>query len=74
MTKQNTYRLRTIVGTLSAVLLVIAVLSSFVSVAVLPIFIAFELLIGFIQAYVFFMLTIAFISLALPAEGESHAH
>ncbi len=49
-------------------LLVIAVLSSFVSVAVLPIFIAFELLIGFIQAYVFFVLTLIFTALATAHE------
>lgn len=52
-------------------LVVIAVLSSFVSVAVLPIFIAFELLIGFIQAYVFFVLTLIFTALATAHEEPS---
>jgi len=36
------------------------------------VFYCLELFVGAIQAYVFFMLTIAFISLALPAEGETH--
>jgi len=39
---------------------------------ILPVFYCLELFVGGIQAYVFFMLTIAFISLALPAEGETH--
>lgn len=39
---------------------------------ILPVFYCLELFVGAIQAYVFFMLTIAFISLALPAEGETH--
>src|SRR5690606_32792870 len=41
-------------------LIVIAVLTSYAAVAVLPFFMAFELFIGFIQAYVFFVLTLIF--------------
>lgn len=45
-------------------LIVIAVLTSFFASIALPIFMAFELLIGFIQAYVFFILTVIFTALA----------
>lgn len=56
-------------------LTVIAFLTGYAGVAVLPVFYGLELFVGAIQAYVFFMLTIAFISLALPGEGETaHAH
>jgi F-type H+-transporting ATPase subunit a len=34
---------------------------------------AFELFIGFIQAYVFYMLTIIFASLAVQSHGDSHS-
>lgn len=58
-------------------LLVIAVLTSYVSSVILPAFMAFELFIGFIQAYVFFVLTLIFTSLALATHGghddESHS-
>ena len=50
-------------------LLVIAVLTSYFGALVLPAFIAFELFIGFIQAYVFFVLTLIFTSLALITHG-----
>ena len=53
---------------------VIAFLTGYAGAAILPVFYGLELFVGAIQAYVFFMLTIAFISLALPAEGETHAH
>lgn len=56
-------------------LLIIAVLTSYFSVVTLPLFMGFELFIGFIQAYVFFILTIIFTSLALESHGdhaESH--
>lgn len=56
-------------------LLVIAVLTSYAASVVLPFFLAFELFIGFIQAYVFFILTLIFTSLAVATHGhaeESH--
>lgn len=55
-------------------LIIIAILTSYASVAALPIFMAFELFIGFIQAYVFFVLTVIFTSLALDSHDSSHAH
>lgn len=51
-------------------LLVIAVLTSYFGTIFLPPFIAFELFIGFIQAYVFFVLTLIFTSLALVSHGD----
>lgn len=51
-------------------LIVIAVLSSYLAAVTLPVVMVFELFIGFIQAYVFFMLTIIFTSLAIA----SHDH
>lgn len=51
-------------------LLVIAVLTSYFGSVILPAFIAFELFIGFIQAYVFFVLTLIFTSLALISHGD----
>jgi F-type H+-transporting ATPase subunit a len=51
-------------------LLVIAVLTSYFGAIFLPPFIAFELFIGFIQAYVFFVLTLIFTSLALVSHGD----
>jgi F-type H+-transporting ATPase subunit a len=50
-------------------LLIIGVLTSYFSVVALPLFMGFELFIGFIQAYVFFILTIIFTSLALESHG-----
>ena len=54
-------------------LAVIGYLTGYAGGLILPLFYCLELFVGGIQAYVFFMLTIAFISLALPAEGEAHA-
>jgi F-type H+-transporting ATPase subunit a len=51
-------------------LIVIGVLTSYFASAVLPFFMAFELFIGFIQAYVFFVLTLIFTSLAVSHHGE----
>lgn len=51
-------------------LLLIAVLTSYFAGVVLPFFMAFELFIGFIQAYVFFVLTLIFTSLALATHGD----
>lgn len=50
-------------------LIVILLLTSYVSTIILPFFMAFELFIGFIQAYVFFVLTLIFTSLAVTHEG-----
>lgn len=54
-------------------LVIIALLTSYFSAAVLPFFMAFELFIGFIQAYVFFVLTLIFTSLAV-SHGPSPVH
>ncbi len=50
-------------------LILIAVLTSYAATVVLPFVMIFELFIGFIQAYVFFVLTLIFTSLAL-AHGD----
>lgn len=55
-------------------LLVIAVLTSYFASVTLPIFMAFELFIGFIQAYVFFVLTLIFTSLAVSHSNDSPDH
>lgn len=54
-------------------LLIIAVLTSYLSVVLLPAFMAFELFIGFIQAYVFFILTVIFTGLAVESHGADHS-
>lgn len=55
-------------------LIIITALTSYFSVVALPLFMGFELFIGFIQAYVFFVLTIIFTSLALDTHGGTEAH
>lgn len=45
-------------------LIVVALLSSYAATVVLPIFMGFEIFIGLIQAYVFFVLTLIFTALA----------
>ena len=58
-------------------LVVIALLTSYFAVVALPIFMGFELLIGFIQAYVFFVLTLIFTALAVSSHGpdkNEHSH
>lgn len=56
-------------------LIVIAVLTSYFAAVTLPFFMGFELFIGFIQSYVFFVLTLIFTSLAVASHGDStHAH
>jgi F-type H+-transporting ATPase subunit a len=55
-------------------LIVIAVLTSYFASVTLPFFMAFELFIGFIQAYVFFVLTLIFTSLAVSHHGPSPDH
>ncbi|MEP6710246.1 MAG: F0F1 ATP synthase subunit A [Candidatus Saccharibacteria bacterium] len=54
-------------------LLIIAVLTSYASVLMLPLFMVFELFIGFVQAYVFFILTVIFTALAVESHGDSHS-
>lgn len=51
-------------------LMVIAVLTGYLASVTLPFFMAFELFIGFIQAYVFFVLTLIFTSLAIQTHGH----
>ncbi len=51
-------------------LLVIGVLTSYFASVTLPFFMAFELFIGFIQAYVFFVLTLIFTSLAVAVHSS----
>jgi len=55
-------------------LIIITALTSYFSVAALPLFMAFELFIGFIQAYVFFILTVIFTALALDTHNGTVAH
>lgn len=56
-------------------LIVIAALTSYAASVTLPFFMAFELFIGFIQAYVFFILTLIFTSLAVSHEhSDDHAN
>lgn len=56
-------------------LIVIAVLTSYFATVTLPFFMAFELFIGFIQAYVFFVLTLIFTALAVAHHGpEDSTH
>ena len=52
-------------------LIVILLLTSYIASIVLPFFMLFELFIGFIQAYVFFVLTLIFTALAVTHE-EPH--
>lgn len=55
-------------------LIVIGVLTSYFAAVTLPFFMIFELFIGFIQAYVFFVLTLIFTALAQESHGPSEAH
>ena len=56
-------------------LVIIAVLTSYFASVVLPFFMAFELFIGFIQAYVFFMLALIFTALAVSHnDSDEHTH
>jgi len=58
-----------------ALLIVVAVLTSYFAAVVLPFFLIFELFMGFIQAYVFFVLTLIFTALAVSHHGpEDSAH
>ena len=51
-------------------LMVVAVMAGYFAALALPFFFAFELFIGFIQAYVFFVLTLIFTSLAIQTHGD----
>jgi len=51
---------------------VIAYLSGYAAVISLPLFYVLELFVGAVQAYVFFMLTVAFIGLGLPGQEDAH--
>ncbi len=53
-------------------LIIIAFLTKYVAVIALPPFYIFELFIGGVQAYIFFMLTTVFISLGLVSHGDAH--
>lgn len=55
-------------------LMIIAVLTSYFSVVTLPFFMGFELFIGLVQAYVFFILTVIFTALAVDTHGITEAH
>lgn len=55
-------------------LVVIAALTGYLASITLPFFMAFELFIGFIQAYVFFMLTLIFTALAVSHEHTTDDH
>ncbi len=55
-------------------LLIIAALTSYFATVTLPFFMAFELFIGFIQAYVFYVLTLIFTALAVDIHGGHKAN
>jgi F-type H+-transporting ATPase subunit a len=55
-------------------LIVIAYLLKWASPIALPVFYVLELFVGAVQAYVFFMLTVAFISLAIPSKDDEHGN
>lgn len=52
-------------------LIVIAFLAGYFATVALPVFMAFELFIGFIQAYVFFVLTLIFTALAVSHDSDT---
>jgi F-type H+-transporting ATPase subunit a len=52
---------------------VIGFLTSWAAPIALPVFYVLELFVGTVQAYVFYMLTIAFISIALPSSEDDHS-
>jgi F-type H+-transporting ATPase subunit a len=55
-------------------LLLVGVLTSYAASVILPFFMLFEIFIGFIQAYVFFVLTLIFTSLAVASHGDHDSH
>lgn len=54
-------------------LLMVGFMSSYFAPLSLPVFMLFELFMGAIQAYVFFMLTVVFVSLAVAHHGDEHS-
>ncbi len=54
-------------------LVVMVVLTSYGALITLPVFIAFEMFIGVIQAYIFFILTVIFTYLAVQHHGDEHS-
>lgn len=54
-------------------LLIVGILTGYLASVALPVFMGFELFIGFIQAYVFFVLTLIFTSLAVTGHGDAGA-
>lgn len=54
-------------------LIIISALTSYFASVTLPVFMIFELFIGFIQAYVFFVLTLIFTALAQESHGDNHS-
>lgn len=54
-------------------LLIVGVLTGYLASLALPLFMGFELFIGFIQAYVFFVLTLIFTSLAVSGHADAGA-
>ena len=57
----------------AVLLMIVGALSGWLAGLSLPFVMLFELFIGFIQAYVFFMLTIIFTSLAISSHGDAHS-
>lgn len=55
-------------------LMVILLLTSYGAIVALPLVMVFEIFIGFIQAYVFFVLTLIFTSLALQTHSHDDSH
>jgi len=54
-------------------LMIVSVMSGYFASLSLPFFMAFELFIGFVQAYVFYMLTLIFASLAVQSHGSPNS-
>ncbi len=54
-------------------LVMVGFMTSYFAPLSLPVFLLFELFMGAIQAYVFFMLTVVFVSLAVSHHGDDHA-
>lgn len=54
-------------------LVVMVLLTGYAALLTLPVFIVFELFIGLIQAYIFFILTVIFTYLAVQSHGDAHS-
>lgn len=57
----------------AVLLMIVGIMTGYVAGLALPFVMIFELFIGFIQAYVFFVLTVIFTSLAISSHGDSHS-